>query len=189
MPIVSRLEIVAVCLLYVLYSNLIYLFLSTSIPTRSLADITLLRQRTKELVNPNPRTPSSGGMSVSSIADTLQSHRSSAGTAFVQGNRKAAFDPTGRKEFHSLIKPTTELSKRGMDRFIEKLQKTEGREVDSQDGLSGLFTRSLATLSPLFVALAGKHSLLSLSCLTDPSPGINSRDTSCILQLLSLLIG
>jgi hypothetical protein len=127
---------------------------STSIPTRSLADITLLRQRTKELVNPNPRTPSSGGMSVSSVADTLQSHRSSAGTAFVQGNRKAAFDPTGRKEFHSLIKPTTELSKRGMDRFIEKLQKTEGREVDSQDGLSGLFTRSLATLSPLFVALA-----------------------------------
>ena len=137
----------------------------TSIPTRSLGDITLLRQRTKELVNPNPRTPSSAGMTISSLADTLQSHRSSTGTAFVQGNRKAAFDPTGRKDFHSLIKPTTELSKRGMDRFIEKLQKTEQSEVDSQDGLASLFTRSLATLSPLFVAVAGKHSLLSSSFL------------------------
>lgn len=125
-------------------------------------------------------------MTISSVADTLQSHRSSAGTAFVQGNKKAAFDPTGRKEFHTLIKPTTELSKRGMDRFIEKLQETEVRKVDSQEGVASLFARPLAMLSPLFVAVAGKHSFFSLSFLTAPVSSYNSREF--ILQLLSLLI-
>jgi len=106
-------------------------------------------------VNPNPRTASPGGVAITSVAETLPSHRSASGTAFVQDSRRTAFDSTNRNEFHSLIKPTTELSKRGMDRFIEKLQEKEMRERDAQDGLVSLFARPLAMLSPFFVAVAG----------------------------------
>lgn len=117
-------------------------------------------------MNPNPRTPSPGSMAITSVAESLQSHRSGTGTAFVQANRKAA----GRKEFHSLIKPTTELSKRGMNRFIEKLQQIEirEREEESHDGLANLFARPLAMLSPIFVAIAGKHSRFSNTVLYCP---------------------
>ena len=109
-------------------------------------------------MNPNPRTVSSGVASIASVAETLPSHRSASGTAFVQDKRKSAFDSTNEKELHTLIKPTTELSKRGMDRWIEKLREHEVRERNAENGLFGLFSRPLAILSPFVVAIVGKHS-------------------------------
>lgn len=107
-------------------------------------------------MNPNPRTASPEGVTITSIAETLPSHRSASGAAFVQDRRPPAFESLAkRKELYSLIKPTTELSKRGMDRFIEKLNEKEMSEKSSHDGLATLFARPIAMLSPFLVAIAG----------------------------------
>lgn len=147
-----------VFLLLTLYALLDCCHCRAGIPTRSLADITQLRQKTRALLNPDPRSASPSGVTITSIAETLPSHRSSSGTAFVQDTRKTAFDSTSRKDLQSLIiKPTTELSKLGMQRFIEKLKEDEIDAQNSQDGFVDLISKPLAVVAPFVVAIAGKQ--------------------------------
>lgn len=91
----------------------------------------------------------------------MLSHRSTgSGTAFVQDGRKAAFDPETRKDAGSLIiKPTTELSRLGMDRFIEKLRENEVKEMQKEDGFVDYISKPLAIVTPFVVAIAGKQRL------------------------------
>lgn len=114
-------------------------------------------------------------MTITSVAETLPSHRSASGAAFVQDSRRNAFDSNSVIEFHSLIKPTTELSKRGMDRWIEKLHEKELGERDRQDGLVGLLAKPLAILSPFFVAIAGKLLSVVSPCECSVPPNLTHR--------------
>jgi len=160
-PAVSALSLCTACApLYrrVLWSNRCDGFNSIGIPTHSLADITQLRQKTRSLLNVQPRTASPRGVTITSVAERLPSHRSSGVTAFVQDNKKTAFDSSNVREFHALIKPTTELSKRGLDRFVEKLHEEAMRNNEPQDGLISFISKPLAILSPFVIAMAGKTS-------------------------------
>lgn len=125
-----------------------------------MADITQLRQKTRLLVNPNPRTASSGGVAITSVAETLPSHRSVSSTAFVQDDRKkeekTAFHALKRRDVNSLVKPTNELSRLGMDRWIEKVREDRMRERNARVGLVGLLAKPLAVISPFLVAVAGE---------------------------------
>jgi hypothetical protein len=67
-----------------------------------------LRQRTKPLITPNPRTSTPEPIAITSVADKLPSHHSAVKPA------------TGeeRKRVKRLLKPMTEVSRMGMDRWI-----------------------------------------------------------------------
>jgi hypothetical protein len=121
-----------------------------------MADITQLRQKTRLLVNPNPRTASPGGIAITSVAETLPSHRSVSSAAFVQDDRKKEAAFTKRRDANSLVKPTNQLSRLGMDRWIEKVRDDEIRERNSRLGLVGLLAKPFAVISPFLVAVAGE---------------------------------
>lgn len=95
---------------------------------------------------------------MTSIADTLPSHRSASGTAFVQDGGRLAFDASvsvrqdAKKSL--IIKPTTELSKLGMDRFMEKLHEDELGERN-EDSVVGMLAKPIAIVAPFVVAIAG----------------------------------
>lgn len=67
-----------------------------------------LRQRTKPLITPNPRTSTPEPIAITSVADKLPSHLS------------AVQPVTGeeRMRVKRLVKPKTEVSRMGMDRWI-----------------------------------------------------------------------
>jgi hypothetical protein len=129
-----------------------------------MADITRLHQKTRLLVNPNPRTASPGGIAMTSVAETLPSHRSASSTAFVQDDRKKEAAFTKRRDVNSLVKPTNELSRLGMDRWIEKVREYEMRERNSRVGLVGLLAKPLAVISPFLVAVAGEFLPFAVTC-------------------------
>lgn len=131
-----------------------------------MADITQLRQKTRLLVNPNPRTASSGGVAITSVAETLPSHRSVSSTAFVQDVLKrednTAFHALKRRDVNSLVNPTNELSRLGMDRWIEKMREDGMRERSARVGLLGFLAKPLAIITPFLVALAGEFQLFAV---------------------------
>ena len=149
---------------------LICLFFRTRIPIHAMADITQLRQKTRLLVNPNPRTASSGGVAITSVAETLPSHRSVSSTAFVQDVMKrednTAFHALKRRDVNSLVNPTNELSRLGMDRWIEKMREDGMSERNARvgfvTGLVGFLAKPLAIISPFLVALAGEFQLFAV---------------------------
>lgn len=132
-----------------------------------MADINQLREKTRLLVNPNPRTASSRGIEITSVAETLPSHQSVSSTAFVQDVRKkeynTRFEALKQRDGNSLVKPTNELSRLGMDRWIEKMQEDEVRERNVQVGLVRHLAKPLALISPFLVAAAGE--CLRFCCL------------------------
>ena len=132
-------------------------FFRMGIPPHSIPDIAQLRQKTRVLVNPNPRTSSSEGVKISSVAETLPSHRSVSSTAFVQDDRRAATKREISTGALSLVKPTTKLSRLGMDRWIEKSEEDPSsvRAGSKQDGIVDLLAKPLALVSPFLIAVAG----------------------------------
>jgi hypothetical protein len=71
-----------------------------------------LRQRTKPLIIPNPRTSTPEPIAITSVADKLPSHHSAVQPATCEE----------QKRVKRLVKPKTEVSRMGMDRWIAGVQ-------------------------------------------------------------------
>lgn len=125
-----------------------------------MADISQLRQKTRVFMNPNPRTPSSEGVAIASVAEKLPSHRSVSSTAFVQDGKvkdMMSSQASVLRDIRSLVRPTNDLSALAMDRWATKLR--DGAVVESNEEgntLIRLLSKPLALISPLLIAAAGK---------------------------------
>ena len=71
-----------------------------------------LRQKTKPLITPNPRTSTPEPIAITSIANKLPSHLPAVQSATCKE----------RKRVKRLVKPKTEVSRMGMDRWIAGVQ-------------------------------------------------------------------
>jgi hypothetical protein len=73
-----------------------------------------LRQRTKPLITPNPRTSTPEPIAITSVADKLPSHHSAVQPVTCEERKPIIFK--------RLVKPKTEVSRMGMDRWIAGVQ-------------------------------------------------------------------
>lgn len=137
-------------------------FSTTPPPTRP--DITHLRQKTKQALNPNPRT--SGGASWTSLADHLPSHRSATGAAGYSDNTYFVKPVPGAI---SLVRPKTELAQMGLERWTSKMAEVRVEERQNKSRIVEMITRPLSIVSPFAVAMAGEYSAVWFDVIVNRS--------------------